>query len=265
MSNPPKIHIITIAYGLADDLYRLVDCADGAGITWHIFLHSQFPDVVAMCDELDEMKNTHIYSYGNNRGVARSWNEGLYLAYTKYGADVAFIANDDAVCSHDDLMKLTTVALNSPNAFMVSGHGHDVRGEWDGDMSFSMGAVTRKAIETIGYFDQNFFPMYFEDTDWYRRAYLATGGMDWKVVVPDTHIIHQGSKSIHTVPGLMEQHHQTFVANHDYYTRKWGGEPKSERFYLPFDESRFGLCVPYECVDNPYGEYDRIDHDIVRM
>jgi len=261
----PNIHIITIAYGLADDLYKLVDSADGAGVHWHIFLHSQFPDVVAMCDELDELKNTHIYPYGTNRGVARSWNEGLHLAYTKYGADVAFIANDDVVCSYADLMKLTTVALNSPEAFMVSGCGHDVRSGADGDMTFSMGAVTRKAIETIGYFDRNFFPMYFEDTDWYRRAYLATGGMDWKVVVPDTHIIHQGSKSIHTVPGLMEQHHQTFVANREYYLRKWGGLPEEEMYHLPFDEACYGLCIPYACVDAPYERQNRTDFQIVRM
>lgn len=265
MSNLPNMHIILTAYGLADDLYRLVDCADGAGITWHVFLHSNYPDVVKVCDELDELKNVHIYPYGTNRGVARSWNEGLYLAYTKYDADIAFIANDDAVCTYDDLLKLATFALQSPDVFMVSGYGHDVRGNWDGDMAFSMGAISRKAIETIGYFDQNFFPMYFEDIDWYRRAQLVTGGDDWRVCVQNTHIIHQGSKSIHTVPGLMEQHHQTFVANREYYLRKWGGVPNAERFYLPFDDSRYGLCIPYACVDAPYEGQNRTDFEIVRM
>lgn len=266
MSNPPNMHIILTAYGLADDLYRLVDCADGAGVTWHVFLHSQYPDVVKVCEELDELKNVHLYDYRVNRGLAKSWNEGFYLAYETYGADATFIASDDALCTYDEVVALACKAVENPSAYMVSGWGREIRTETDGDMLFSMAVISRRAIQEVGYFDQNFFPIYFEDRDWYRRAMLMTGSWDsWKIVLPDTHIIHQGSKTIWTNPVLMEQHHRTFVANREYYLRKWGGLPEQEGYHLPFDDSRYGLCIPYACVDAPYEGQNRTDFEIVRM
>ena len=63
----------------------------------------------------------------------------------------------------------------------------------------------------------------------------------------------------------MVQHHQTFVANREYYARKWGGLPNEERFYLPFDDSRYGLRIAHGCVDVPYEGQNRTDFEIVRM
>ncbi|MDX2076025.1 MAG: glycosyltransferase family A protein, partial [bacterium] len=151
MSNPPNMHIILTAYGLANDLYRLVDTADGKGITWHLFLHSNYPDVVEVCEELDEMKNVHFYDYRVNRGLAKSWNEGFYLAYEKYGADATFIASDDAICTYDEVATLANKAIENPSAYMVSGWGREIRTNTDGDMLFSMAAITRKAIREVGY------------------------------------------------------------------------------------------------------------------
>lgn len=253
-----NIHISVIGYGLADDLLTLFDTASGPGVYWHLFLHSQFPDVVAVCKRLAERDRVILYDYGENRGVARSWNEGLIASY-EAGADVAMIANDDVICSYDDVQSLAVTAFNH-NAgepfYMVSGSGWDVRQQKTGDMLMAMAVITRFGFEQIGCFDENFWPLYYEDQDWYRRAELL-GLSRW--CVRDTHIIHAGSKTLYHVPGQNEWHDQRFLENQAYYERKWGGSPGIERFGRPFNDPATGLRINPADRHAPYPMYDRKD------
>ncbi len=236
-----NIHITVVAYGLADDLRKLFDSADGPDVTWHIFLHSQFPDVMRVCYDLAARGNVWLYPYGRNRGLARSWNDGLYDSYAD-GADVALIANDDAVAGSGDVDRIAQAALANRDKYLVSGIGHDLHEDRLGNMLLALAAINPVALETIGYFDTNFQPIYYEDIDYYRRAKLA--GLE-ALCVGFTHIVHAGSKSLHQVPGQQDIHAATFHVNRAYYSAKWGGDNGEETYERPFGEPEASLYEAY--------------------
>lgn len=91
--------------------------------------------------------------------------------------------------------------------------------------------VTEQAIEEIGYFDENFYPAYCEDCDWWRRLTLAkvkTGN------APGALVRHLGSQTIRSDPKLEKMNIQTHQRNISYYRRKWGGPPGQELYERPF-------------------------------
>jgi GT2 family glycosyltransferase len=256
-----NIHITVIAYGLADDLLTLVAQANGAGITWHLFLHSQFPAVVAACYDLAQRERVVLYDYGDNRGVARSWNEGLIASYAG-GADIAMIANDDVIASYGDVCAIAESALEERDRetgspfYMVSGQGYDARQRQYGDMLMAMAAITRFGFEQLGCFDENFWPLYYEDRDYYARADRA--GLA-RLHLADTNIWHAGSKTLYSVPGQMGWHHEQFLRNQAYYVRKWGGTPEQECFSRPFNDPALTLRINPADRNTPYPNYDRKD------
>lgn len=250
-----EIHCIVVAHSLADDLVRLFNSVDEP-VHWHLFRHSDYEDVRKACEELAARPRVTYYDYAQNRGLSRSWNEGMFNAW-QAGADVVMIANDDAVMGYGDVRRIAEKTLAEPELYTVGGAGFDLREmRHMPDMRLSMASISRIAIETIGYFDENFYPIYFEDADYYRRAELA--GL--KCGIADgCSIIHAGSKTIHSNEALMNQHHVTFAGNRDYYLRKWGGLVGEERFPTPFDAG-FSLYIAYEDRERPYSDYDRIDN-----
>jgi GT2 family glycosyltransferase len=140
---------------------------------------------------------------------------------------------------------------------MVSGWGYDRREAVEKDQRFALAVLNPIAFDTIGLFDGNFWPIYFEDVDWCRRAELA--GLP-ELCVPDTCIVHAGSKTLYTHTN-METHHRQFAANQAYYVRKWGGMPGEETFTIPFNDPRFTLRIDpwqhgpaYSGVETPMGD-----------
>jgi GT2 family glycosyltransferase len=259
MAASVKIHIIVVAYALADDLLRLYRSADAPNVQWHVFVHSQFPEVVEAVQHMALQTNVQAYWHGVNRGLAKSWNEGLMFAQM-VGADVMMIANDDAVAGPGDVQRLAETAMNNRDKYLIVGNGYDIRNGAHSHQALALAAINPIALETIGYFDENFFPIYWEDVDWYRRAALAGLQM---YVEPCTSIIHMGSRSLNHVPPY--QHHDTFHANRAYYARKWGGEAGSETYTIPFNDSAFGLCIEAAERKAPYLGYNRTDQHIVEV
>jgi GT2 family glycosyltransferase len=255
-------HIVVVAYTLAEDLYNLYASCAHPDIHFHIFLHSRFPDVVTACEQIAERPQVTLYPYGVNRGLATSWNEGLINAYA-VGADVALIANDDAIAAPGDALRIAEAAIDHREKYMVSGMGVDLATGERKDMLFSLAAVNPVALDTIGYFDQNFYPIYFEDIDWYTRAKLA--GLE-RMCIPTTNLIHAGSKSRHALPANNAQHEQTFPRNRAYYGRKWGcADQGTETYTVPFHEARFTLKITAEDRHAPYPGFNRTDHEVVTV
>jgi len=256
-----NVHLVTIGYGLADDLDNLVrKTRSEHDLTWHIFLHSTREAVVEVANGLKRLRKVavNVYDYGVNRGVARSWNEGIINAYQN-GADYVVIANDDISVPDGDLDALVAGAEAAPALTgIVQPWGYHQRSEVFSDMGLGFSIVTRTAYEVVGMFDENFMPMYYEDNDYYRRCALSGIGIQ---VIEGTEIIHKGSESLFTVPGLREQNNRTFEANRRYYIRKWGGEPGREVYNRPFDDARFGTRIADSDRGRPYWGYERDDLD----
>lgn len=251
-----NIHIILIAYALPDDVWALFESLNGDDVTWHLYLHSRAPDILAACRRIALHPNVFYNAYGINRGLAKSWNEGLLAAYAR-GADVALIANDDVSATRADLHKIAAAAYAQRDAYLVTGSGMDAQLRVQGDMLLALAAINPIALEGVGCFDENFFPIYYEDVDWYRRATLA--GLR-RHTVKDTVLIHAGSKTLRTLTteGARAAHEWTFKRNRDYYTRKWGGDKGDEQFTTPFN-AEFGYRIAPDARHAPYPGHNRED------
>jgi hypothetical protein len=234
----------------------------------HLFLHSNDEGMRAACEDLADSPNVRLYDYGFNRGVARSWNEGILNGYDE-GADVVVVCNDDVAFSDGDLDQLVDTALANRDCHIVACAGFHRGGLVPTtSLEYSCFAINPLSLETIGCFDENFFPGYFEDCDHTRRADLAglrTG------VCATTKVRHWGPgvpwRSAFAGPEpdpggeLQRQTALSWPRNIDYYRRKWGGDHGSERFSRPFDEPRFDLRIAPEARHAPYGPgHDRTDY-----
>jgi GT2 family glycosyltransferase len=93
----------------------------------------------------------------------------------------------------------------------------------------TLSALNTDMMEDVGDWD-TVFTQYFCDNDYYRRVRLA----GWETICTDLKVEHVGSQTIHSDPALMNRNRATFLLYRDYYARKWGGEPGSETFNVPW-------------------------------
>lgn len=257
-----RIDIVVVAYALSEDLARLYDSIHtqqyGRDVYWQIYIHSRRHDVLRVCDQIaSSNQRVKLWPFGINRGLARSWNDG-WKAAKAAGSEFVFIANDDARAAPGDLAKLLAAGANAEDdVYMVSGRGWDQRNQEERDQLFSLALLTDTALNRVGMFDVNFWPIYWEDIDWYRRAHLL--GLRRRCV-DDTNIFHAGSKTYLTEQNHAE-HNQTFHTNRAYYEHKWGGPMGHEQYARPFNRPELSLFIhpddaekPYPLVQNPFAK-----------
>jgi hypothetical protein len=180
-----------------------------------------------------------IDQWRNNRGVSWAWNEGMRRARSA-GYKHAVIANDDLKFRPGSLRGIydaivdTGATLVSPNQ-----QRHPARVGTYEDMGIRSGADffcfaidIEQTVSGAGWFDEQFFPAYFEDNDMHRRMRLA--GL--------TSLIHTGHIVFHE--GSMTQKFDKknpnvdgakFEAVRSYYDLKWGGTPEHESYNTPFN------------------------------
>ena len=104
----------------------------------------------------------------------------------------------------------------------------------------NLNLYTRKAIETLGYVDVNFWPNgYFGDNDYVRRAIHLNVSSCTSL---GAFYFHFWSRTINEVD-RSNFRHICFRSNELYYQRKWNGSFGEEKFTLPFngEESFEGL------------------------
>lgn len=156
-------------------------------------------------------------------GVARSWNHFLAAADT----DLVLIANDDAMPHRDTIKRMLESVDEHPDDIFFCGDG-------SAGNAFSFFLIKRAPfIEKIGWFDENFFPAYFEDDDMSRRITLAGFA---HVFVNGATYDHVGSSTLHTYNRYEQQlHHEQFRANERYFIAKWGGKPREAIYHTPFN------------------------------
>jgi hypothetical protein len=112
----------------------------------------------------------------------------------------------------------------------------------------------RRLFETVGDFDENFWPIYGEDGDIaYRYQVAARSHPDarWTVVDTDAWITMYGHS--HKLAGVRADQETLWA----YYTQKWGGRSGHERFAHPFDDPTLPLGFSPPPSD-PRSIYDRV-------
>lgn len=171
--------------------------------------------------ELNPALDFSIYTPVRNMGVAKSWN---WLLQTV--AEPLLICNDDITFGENDIQAFHDIYMTTDAGVIYADNLPFLN-------MFSCFMVRPTVIEKIGLFDEEFFPAYFEDCDYFRRMVL--GEITWQSV--STKIKHTASSTLEAYTNQeMNKHHENFRKNQGYYVRKWGGEPKHEKYHKAFNQ-----------------------------
>ena len=260
-----KVAVVTIVYSSSTCPSSVLETASASAhaVECHVFLHSRYPKLVEACGRIAQDPSVVYYPFGSNRGVSKSWNEGILASFARQ-ADVVIVANDDIRFSPGDIDKIARRASDCRDRYIISCAGfHERFNRRMPSLGYSCFAINPIAIEKVGCFDENIFPAYCEDQDYARRAGLA--GLH-EENCPDTALSHAGSNSVLSDPALGRQNALTHRRNLEYYRLKWGGYGGQETFQHPFNNPRIGFHIAPRSRENPYGPtYDRRDRNIVQI
>jgi len=213
----------------------------------------------------EENKKREIFVTKNdiNLGVAGSWNLGLELGFTDLHVTKVLLLNNDILLKKNTLVTMER-DLDSPGiglvtAKNVSGEVADEKAFFDlpeahtvvykETPDFSCFGINKLCFDQVSYFDEAFYPAYFEDNDYHYRMRLAGlkavsnyGNCYW----------HYGSRTKHTNPVIDEYIKYRYTENEVYYLAKWGGKPGEETYTLPFDGKPYDMkeVIPLETFLN---------------
>jgi len=183
--------------------------------------------------------------FSENRGVCPSWNFGINFAIKELNSKYFFIPNND-ILLHPKTIDLLFEAIKAPRcvlttAFDVSGmvsQASEVltmklpeKDEISDAPDFSCFMLKKDAIDKVGFFDERFFPAYFEDNDYHYRIRLA--GLRASKIHRALYF-HYGSRTIKEGKDIRIHADLGYAANRDYYKEKWGGKPGEEIYSTPF-------------------------------
>jgi GT2 family glycosyltransferase len=179
---------------------------------------------------------SHLEIYPEPLGVAAAWNKGLRYAFDN-GLDYAIVLNSDLILHKDCIDNLVKFYELNPNIIIgtatevnnkidIGDHTPAVKPfseyisdldslDWpnDGGSGFYCYITSKKLIEDVGYFDENFIGAYFEDNDMHWRLVNAGYGCG---ACTSSLIGHFTSRSIKE-GGYMNSN---FSRNREYFLRK---------------------------------------------
>ena len=171
------------------------------------------------CDTYDSEMT--VYTPANNIGVAKSWN--WFMSIESFPM---LICNDDIEFGFDDIKMFEHIYYSSESSFFFTDNVDQLN-------MFSCFMPTYELIRKVGYFDDTFYPAYYEDNDYAYR--MSRKHIELQAI--KTNIKHFGSATIRQyTPEQIKLHHEQFKNNRQYYSSKWGGEPGEEIYINPFNK-----------------------------
>lgn len=184
-------------------------------------------DVELLCKQAED-KGATVFRYPRNLGLAASWNIGLKTIEKDNNNFVIFLS-PSAVFDKSVNYFIEKIVDTEQKA------GPQCRYIASGLATMHCFAHTRRCIELGGYFDENFWPIYFEDTDFGRRSRL--NGVKEEVVLCSLNsVVHSKEYSISMKDKRLFRLFQMNAHRiQQYYIDKWGGVHCSETFNKPFN------------------------------
>lgn len=211
----PTINCADLLQVLLGDLEELLHCKL---LDWWIIVVDNGRQELKYPKALDGRITTLINA--ENKGVAGSWNQILRLGFGA-GADNVQLLNDDI---RFEIKRGDFASLCLENTGMISlAAGHTQGG-------YQNAVISRGAWEAIGDFDEQFFPAYYEDNDYHRRAMFAeVETIHTKVLAVRDQITNSMSRKRN--PSLNKSNELSKL-----YQDKWGGPLRYEKFDTPYNE-----------------------------
>lgn len=164
---------------------------------------SRRPEKIVLVDNGGQYTAKHpdveVLYQGPNLGVAASWNRLLR-------AGVWLISNDDVIFRRDTFAELAG-ALENGELFVNAG-------------GWALFGQRPEVAERIGYYDERFYPAYYEDADY--RVRLVEAGINIRSNVLSEQIGHvqwASAESPEKVNSICQRSYDTFID-------KWGASPE---------------------------------------
>lgn len=181
-----------------------------------------------------------------NLGCGPGWNLGLRIIFA-LGELQALVCGNDSRLRPDTYSKLSVEPGGAVFTSWAPSLEAMERGEassphagapsWDGIPDVGPVHMMRKwYFELVGGYDEKFWPIYWEDVDFYHRADLLGLGKDSHTMVelPSFHS-DGGSRTIKRTQETFDGNHPRFVRLRERYIAKWGGTPPNEKYLVPFN------------------------------
>lgn len=169
-------------------------------------------------------KNVNILEYEHNLGVAASWNILCDEIFKEH--DFALILNDDIYLGSDEGMVQAAVNFaetqSQKNTFFSSMLENN-------RPNFVAFLLSKEVYTTVGKFDEEFYPAYYEDDDYIVRMHHANiNFMPLNMLRPK---VERNTSSISGVKdghSLVENNRLRFLA-------KWGSNDPYQAYQTPFN------------------------------
>jgi hypothetical protein len=234
-------------------------------VKWYVFFHGPDESLKHRLDVFCRQSQSAYFPYGVNRGLPKSWNDGL-IASCADENEVHILLNDDIVFydgAFDEFIDFVVEQQNrAPNFGIISPFGKELapagqtgavdlpEGQLGIPQHLACAAIGLNALRSIGYFDENFGPVYYGDIDYIRRLNLTH-----VPILDDKRILveHDRSLSLRRSAELKQRHNGWWLASAAYYTRKWGGDMGQENFTHPFNDERLTSYIGIANIRAPYG------------
>jgi len=217
-----------------------------------LFNNSNRQDIISLCKELSyENEEIRLFDNRTNRGCSVCWNDAIEHVFVhdqnKYAALI--IVNDDTKFNNNSFVELVDYVTKNPDHAVIKGAGYSVFG------------YTRLAYEKLGFFDENIYPAYFEDTDFSAR--IQNSGLSEIDYAVD--ISHIGSSSIPS-NNLRRTFEEVYLPRtRAYYHKKWNNPVLHDGFPIrhnnPFGRSGAGFNIPFYLRKGAY-HYANLKKDI---
>lgn len=196
----------------------------------------------------EKLKLLPINNTEDNIGVAESWNLGVdYMRKTE--AKWLIICSATIRFGKDGLTQMLDQLKQHPYAHMIYFAKRDMPAQnFDRDTSppydagvfyWHLTAVRADVFDKVGYFDPNFYPIYFEDTDFdlrFNKAYADSQRLILPLDATSAGLRHGVEKTglkVSSEPGIA------------YFATKWGRHPSAPQlgeYNRPFNDDNNSLA-----------------------
>ena len=197
---------------LRDSLIKYIE--DFSGVDIHVIDNGQ-QEIKNNLPASALVPNLYIHEEKNNLGVSASWNKLCDIIFAEY--DYALIINDDVYLGYGT--QVVNEAINRSKVGIVQSY-----------FKWSVVLISKQLFKKVGRFDDEFYPAYFEDSDYIYRVKLA--GLLHEVDDTLTPVVKRENCSTNKDRSLFDGH---FQRNRERYIAKWGNSPLLETFTKPFD------------------------------
>ncbi len=252
-----KIGVVTVVYsGYPYILFDSIKGNTSHDISWHVHSHTSDPVLESYLAWFCVGNTVNLSFHRANRGLSRSWNDGILASYAEQ-CDYTLVINDDIGFIPGGFDRFIDFLAQQGDFGLGFLNGRETASSpYAGtimDQGFGCFAFGPRAYREIGAFDENFFPAYSEDIDYVTR--VRSAGIP---NVLDTSVLaeHARNHTTNTTANLRATMSAFKQENSRYFAQKWGGDEQSPVYKRPWN--RLPLHIEWKQRHNPYGpDFDR--------